>query len=112
VAGWSCDQLITFLEKLGELRALTPLHASTSQALAQLYGLLATKNAEVRCAYYKLAIPGEDHQVLGPCVELLKTQVGLALVCWCTSAPVGSAAVAGPCCAAAVSDTLLCSSSV
>jgi leukotriene-A4 hydrolase len=77
VAGWSSDQLITFLEKLCELRALQPLHASTSQAMAALYGLLATKNAEIRSAYYKLAITAEDTQVLGPCVELLQTQVGV-----------------------------------
>lgn len=76
VSGWSSDQLITFLEKLAELRALQPLHASTSQALAALYGLLATKNAEIRSAYYKLAIAAEDTQALEPCVELLQTQVG------------------------------------
>jgi leukotriene-A4 hydrolase len=52
--------------------------ARAAQALAQLYGLYATRNAEIRSAFYKLCVPAEDASVLGPCVDLLKTQVGAA----------------------------------
>jgi hypothetical protein len=31
VEGWSTDQVLTFLDKLGQLRSLQPLHASTAE---------------------------------------------------------------------------------
>lgn len=49
-------QVVAFLEKLGQLRGLQPLHSSTSRKLVELYRLDASQNAEIRAAWYKLAI--------------------------------------------------------
>jgi hypothetical protein len=47
-------QLVAFLEKLGELRSLTPLAASMARQLDKAYSLDAAKNCEIRCAWYKV----------------------------------------------------------
>jgi leukotriene-A4 hydrolase len=61
---WSSAQLVTFLDRLGELRSLAAAHPSTTRAMARLYGLDASRNAEVRCAWYLLCIKARDPAVL------------------------------------------------
>jgi len=74
VAGWSSEQMVAFLDKLGQYRALQPLHARVTGALASLYGLYSSKNTEIRAAFYKLAIAAEDPAVLPHAADLLKSQ--------------------------------------
>ncbi|KAG2494613.1 hypothetical protein HYH03_007378, partial [Edaphochlamys debaryana] len=74
VAGWSSDQLVAFLDKLGQYRAPQPMHKRVTQLLASLYGIYDTKNAEIRCSFFKLAIPAEDDQALPAAADMLRTQ--------------------------------------
>lgn len=54
--GWSSTQVVAFLEKLGELRSMQPLHASTARRMAELYKLDESHNSEIRASWYNLAI--------------------------------------------------------
>ncbi len=47
-------QVVAFLERLSELRSMTPLAASMCRALDAAYGLDGAKNCEIRCAWYKV----------------------------------------------------------
>lgn len=49
-------QVAAFLEKLGQLRGMQPLHSSTTRRMADLYSLDASRNAEIKLSWYKLAI--------------------------------------------------------
>jgi hypothetical protein len=49
-------QLVAFLEKLGELRSLTPLAPSMARHMDAAYSLDAAKNCEIRCAWYKVGV--------------------------------------------------------
>jgi hypothetical protein len=42
--------------------------------MAELYGLLKTKNSEIRAAFFRLAIAAEDTSVLPAVLEMLTTQ--------------------------------------
>jgi hypothetical protein len=42
--------------------------------MAELYGLLRTKNSEIRAAFFRLAIAAEDTSVLPAVLEMLTTQ--------------------------------------
>eukprot|EP00798_Chlamydomonas_sp_ICE-L_P016616 gene16616-22859_t len=74
VEGWSSEQLVTFLDKLLEYRSLTPMHATTTKCLAKMYNLYSYQNAEIRCAFYRLAIPAEDEEVLPHAIDLVTKQ--------------------------------------
>ncbi|KAG2497173.1 hypothetical protein HYH03_004762 [Edaphochlamys debaryana] len=74
VAGWSSEQMVAFLDKLGQYRAPQPMNKRVTQLLAKLYGIYDTKNAEIRFAFFKLAIPAEDDQALPAAVSMLRTQ--------------------------------------
>lgn len=65
---------MAFLEKLGELRSLTPLAASMARQLDKAYSLDAAKNCEIRCAWYKLAIDAGDESVYPGVVDMLSSQ--------------------------------------
>lgn len=67
-------QIVAFLEKLAELRSLTPLAASMAREMDKAYSLDAAKNCEIRCAWYKLAIDAGDEAVYPGVVELLSSQ--------------------------------------
>lgn len=51
VAGWSSEQLVAFLEKLGQYRAVQAMSPRVTQRLAELYGIYDSKNAEIRWAW-------------------------------------------------------------
>ncbi|GAX73644.1 hypothetical protein CEUSTIGMA_g1095.t1 [Chlamydomonas eustigma] len=74
VAGWTSEQMVTFLEKLMEYRSLMPLHAKVAQGMDEVYNMSAYRNCEIRAAWYKLAISAEETSVLPQVSELLKTQ--------------------------------------
>ncbi|KAG2443497.1 hypothetical protein HXX76_001850 [Chlamydomonas incerta] len=74
VAGWSSEQLVAFLDKLGAYRAVQPMSPRVTQLLAALYGIYESKNAEIRFAFFKLAIPARDAQALPHVADMLKTQ--------------------------------------
>lgn len=48
-------QIVAFLEKLSELRSLTPMAASMCREMNKLYKLDEAKNCEIRCAWYKVS---------------------------------------------------------
>lgn len=68
------DQWVSFLQRLAQLRALTPLHVSTTRALAAAYGLEAQRNAEIRAAWYRLCADAGDDAALPDIVQFLKSQ--------------------------------------
>ena len=47
---------MAFLDKLAQLRSMQPLHSSTTRKMADLYGLDASKNAEIKAVWYRLCI--------------------------------------------------------
>jgi len=48
-------QIVAFLDRLGELRSLTPLAASMCRTLDRLYGFDSANNCEIRCAWYRVS---------------------------------------------------------
>jgi leukotriene-A4 hydrolase len=64
VAGWSSEQTVAFLDRLTELRSLTPLAVAACASLDALYGLSASRNAEVRCAWLRLRLGAGDAAAL------------------------------------------------
>lgn len=67
-------QVVAFLEKLAQLRSLQPLHPTITRQMAELYSLDVSKNAEIRAAWYKLAIAAEDSAILPLVTDFLKSQ--------------------------------------
>jgi len=74
VEGWSSQQMVAFLDKLGEYRSLTPMAASVTRRMNDLYHLDETKNAEIRCSWYLLCIKAGDDSVLPGVVAFLEEQ--------------------------------------
>jgi leukotriene-A4 hydrolase len=75
VAGWSSPQLVAFLQRLGELRALQPLHMATVAALGAAYSTIAgTRNAEVRAAWLTLRLRAGDAAALADAGAFLSEQ--------------------------------------
>lgn len=75
--GWSSPQIVAFLDKLGELRSMTPLHPTTTRKMNALYGtsmLDGTTNSEIRCSWYLLCIKAEDAVSVPLAVDFLKQQ--------------------------------------
>ncbi len=64
VAGWSCEQTVSFLERLTELRSRTPLALPAVASLDALYGLSAARNAEIRAAWLRLRCGAGDEAAL------------------------------------------------
>lgn len=64
IEGWSSQQMVAFLLKIGEYRSMTPMAPAMTRKMSELYGLDDSRNAEIRCAWYLLCIkvrriPGE-----------------------------------------------------
>ncbi|GIL75506.1 hypothetical protein Vretifemale_5282 [Volvox reticuliferus] len=74
VAGWSSEQMVAFLDKLGQFRAPQPMHRTVTKRLAELYGIYDSNNAEIRYSFFKLAIPAEDDQALSATAAMLRNQ--------------------------------------
>lgn len=75
IKGWSSEQVVAFLDRLGELRSMTPLNPRTTRAMAKAYPILeSSKNAEIRCAWYLLCIKAGDKTVLPMVTEFLEEQ--------------------------------------
>ena len=72
VKSFNANQKLVFLEKLQKSNALTPERA---QLLGKTYGLLDTKNAELKTAYYLIALKAKDPTCVYGTSELLG-QVG------------------------------------
>lgn len=47
-------QIVAFLDKLNELRSMTPMAASMCREMNKLYKLDEAKNCEIRCSWYKV----------------------------------------------------------
>ncbi|KAG7670978.1 hypothetical protein Ndes2526A_g01234 [Nannochloris sp. 'desiccata'] len=74
--GWSSSQIVAFLDRLGELRSLTPMHPCTTRAMAKAYPLLEeTNNSEIRCSWYLLCLKAGDDVIL-PNVEAMLREQG------------------------------------
>jgi len=74
IAGWSSMQTVAFLEKLAEYRSMTPLAPATTRKMDDLYGLDASTNSEIRCAWYLLCIKAGDDSILPRVTAFLKEQ--------------------------------------
>ncbi|GLI61916.1 hypothetical protein VaNZ11_004440 [Volvox africanus] len=74
VAGWSSEQMVAFLDKLRQFRALQPMHKTMTKRLAELYGIYDSNNSEIRYSFFKLAIPAEDDQALSAAASMLRSQ--------------------------------------
>jgi leukotriene-A4 hydrolase len=75
VAGWSSPQLVAFLQRLGELRALQPLHPATAAALCAAYPAIGgARNAEVRAATLALRLRAGDAAALADVAAFLSEQ--------------------------------------
>jgi leukotriene-A4 hydrolase len=71
----SSEQLVAFLERLSELRAMTPLALPALKALDAAYALSAARNAEVRAAWLRLRVAAGDADCL-PAVRTFLTEQG------------------------------------
>eukprot|EP00887_Chlorella_sp_A99_P007542 scaffold28.g7542.t1 len=74
IEDWSSTQLVAFLDKLGELRSMQPLHPSITRRMAELYGLDQSNNSEVRCSWYLVCVRAGDDSVLPRVAEFLREQ--------------------------------------
>jgi leukotriene-A4 hydrolase len=71
----SSEQLVAFLERLSELRAMTPMALPALKALDAAYSLSAARNAEVRAAWLRLRVAAGDADCL-PAVRTFLTEQG------------------------------------
>ncbi|GLC43936.1 hypothetical protein PLESTB_000211500 [Pleodorina starrii] len=74
VSGWSSEQMVAFLDKLGQFRAPQPMHSRVTKKLAEMYGIYESNNAEIRFSFFKLAIPAEDDSALPAAAAMLRNQ--------------------------------------
>ena len=63
---WSSQQVVAFLDKLGEYRSMTAMHKSMTRKMNDLYSLDDSHNAEIRCSWYLLCIKVKEVLTL-PC---------------------------------------------
>ncbi|KAI3426280.1 hypothetical protein D9Q98_008653 [Chlorella vulgaris] len=75
IEGWSSTQVVAFLDKLAELRAMQPLHPSITRRMNELYDLDSRHNSEIRSAWFQLCINAGDDAVL-PGVEAFLQEQG------------------------------------
>ena len=74
VEGWSSEQTVAFLSHLADLRAMKALHPTTARAMGELYGLDASRNAEIRFAWCKTCVAAEDEAALPDALAFLREQ--------------------------------------
>ncbi len=75
IGGWSSSQIVAFLDRLNELRSLTPMHSRTTRKMAATYPLLEeTQNAEIRCSWYLLCLKAGDDAILPKVEAMLREQ--------------------------------------
>lgn len=72
--GWSSTQVVAFLDKLAELRALQPLHPSVTRKMNELYALDGRTNSEIRSSWLLLCINAGDEAVLPMAKDFLTSQ--------------------------------------
>jgi leukotriene-A4 hydrolase len=70
----SSEQLVAFLERLGDLRAVTPLALPAVRALEAAYALSGARNAEVRAAWLRLRVAAGDVACLDAAAAFLSEQ--------------------------------------
>jgi len=81
IEGWSTDQIVAFLDRLSELRSMTPLHPTTTRAMASAYPILeSSHNSEIRCAWYLLCVKAGDESVLPKVKEFLGEQARMKYI--------------------------------
>ena len=71
MASLSGNQKLVFLEKVDTFEH--PLTPEQSQKMGEAYDLLATRNAELKTAYLKIALRANDPAATHPAAELLGT---------------------------------------
>ncbi|PRW45014.1 leukotriene A-4 hydrolase isoform X1 isoform B [Chlorella sorokiniana] len=74
LSDWSSTQIVAFLDKLAELRALQPLHPSVTRKMDELYQLDGRTNSEIRSSWLLLCINAGDDSVLPLAKEFLTSQ--------------------------------------
>ncbi|GAB1315045.1 Leucyl aminopeptidase yscIV [Madurella fahalii] len=68
-SSWTGNQVLVFLNEVQDFEE--PLTAAQSQQLGQVYGLSASKNAELKAAYYQIAMKAKDTSSYPGVAELL-----------------------------------------
>ncbi|KAK4451909.1 hypothetical protein QBC34DRAFT_294414 [Podospora aff. communis PSN243] len=58
ISSWTGNQVLVFLDTVQDFK--TPLTVEKAQALGKAYGLLETKNAELKTVYYQIAMQAKD----------------------------------------------------
>mmetsp|Transcript_12716 Transcript_12716/g.40178 ORF Transcript_12716/g.40178 Transcript_12716/m.40178 type:complete len:399 (+) Transcript_12716:211-1407(+) len=74
IVPFSSEQVVEFLNKLGQLRALTPLAHDSLAKMDGIYQLSKSGNSEIRHAWYMLCIPAKYPPVLPEVGRFLKEQ--------------------------------------
>ncbi|PSC70392.1 Leukotriene A-4 hydrolase isoform A [Micractinium conductrix] len=74
IKGWSSTQIVAFLDKLGELRSMQPLHPTITRKMDELYDLDASHNSEIRSSWLKLCIDAGDEATLPHAKAFLSEQ--------------------------------------
>lgn len=69
IASFSGNQILVFLEKVQKFDS--PLTAERAQLMGRKYNLLASKNAELKSAYYEIALQAKDETSYAGVVDLL-----------------------------------------
>jgi leukotriene-A4 hydrolase len=73
--GWTSSQIVAFLDRLNELRSMTPMNPRTTRAMAKAYPILdTTHNAEIRCSWYLLCLKAGDDAIVPKVEEILHEQ--------------------------------------
>ena len=72
--GWSSPQIAAFLDKLGELRSMRPLHTSVTRKMNGYYSLDASTNSEILCSWLLLCIKARDRAIYGTLKDFLLRQ--------------------------------------
>jgi len=73
ISTWTGNQVVVFLNAIQDFA--TPLTIEQSQALGKTYGLFDSKNAELKTAYYQIAMKSKDASAYPGVAELL-SEVG------------------------------------
>ena len=73
--GLSSSQICAFLDKLGDLRSMTPMNPRTTRAMAKTYPILEkSHNDEIRCAWYLLCLKAGDKTIVPKVEKMLEEQ--------------------------------------
>ncbi|KAK3270653.1 leukotriene A-4 hydrolase, variant 2 [Cymbomonas tetramitiformis] len=74
IEGWEGEQVVAFLEKLLELRSMTALHPTTVRRMDDLYKFSASRNSEIRHAWFRLNIKAGCEEVIPHVTKFLVEQ--------------------------------------